>query len=160
MLGIKIICVGKLKEKFWADAESEYLRRLSAYCRAEVTELPEQRLGNEPTDGDIRAALQREAQLIRKQIPAQSYTAALCIEGEQTDSESFSKMISGLAVRGVSRLCFIIGGSFGLDEGIKKEAAARVSMSRMTFPHHLARVMLLEQIYRAFKIEEGSKYHK
>ncbi len=160
MLGIRIICVGKLKEKFWSDASSEYLRRLSAYCRAEVTELPEQRLGDSPSPAEIRAALEKEAQLIRKQIPAQSYTAALCIEGEQTDSEGFSKMMSDLAVRGVSKLCFIIGGSYGLDGSIKKEAAARVSMSRMTFPHHLARIMLLEQIYRAFKIEEGSKYHK
>lgn len=160
MLNIKIICVGKLKEKFYLDASAEYLKRLSAYCKAEITELPEARRSSSPSPAETEAALLKEAAAINEKLPRDAYTVAMCIEGQARDSESFASMLSGAAVSGKSKICFIIGGSDGLHPGIKSAADIRLSMSKMTFPHHLARVMLLEQIYRGFKINEGGKYHK
>ncbi|MBQ8974421.1 MAG: 23S rRNA (pseudouridine(1915)-N(3))-methyltransferase RlmH [Oscillospiraceae bacterium] len=160
MLSIKIICVGKLKEKFYLEAAGEYAKRLGGYCKLTVTELPEQRLPQEPSGSEINAALSKEAQEIEKNIPDASAVIAMCVEGVQMDSGELAGRISTYAVSGISRLCFIIGGSYGLHESIKKKADMSLSMSKMTFPHHLARVMLLEQIYRAFKINEGSRYHK
>lgn len=160
MIGIKIICVGKLKEKFYIDAAAEYKKRLSAYCKLEIEELNEERRPTSPTEGDIAAALQKEAEAIKAKIPKGAYVAAMCIEGEKTDSVGFSAMLEKAAVSGSSKICFIIGGSDGLHSEIKSLASLRLSMSDMTFPHHLARIMLLEQIYRGFKISEGGKYHK
>ena len=157
MLGIDIICVGKLKEKFFIDAANEYKKRMGAYCKLNITELAEiPAAGRE----EAERTLSSEAEKIREKIPKDAYVICMCIEGCEVSSEELSEMISELKCRGRSRLCFIIGGSFGLSEELKKSADARISMSRMTFPHHLARVMVLEQIYRAFKIEEGSGYHK
>ena len=160
MLNIKIICVGKLKEKFYLDASAEYKKRLSAYCKLEIEELPEEKRPSNPSAGDISAALLKEAENIKSRLPRSAYVIAMCIEGRKMDSEAFSHTISSLASEGRSRICFIIGGSDGLDKSVKDTADMRLSMSDMTFPHHLARVMLLEQIYRAFKIAEGGKYHK
>lgn len=160
MFNIKILCVGKLKEKFFADAVSEYLKRLGAYCRIEIEELPEIRLSGAPSEAEIAAALAREAGSLKLRIPKDALTIAMCIEGRELDSKQLSEFIELCGVKGKNRLCFIIGGSMGLDESIKNEAALKLSMSRMTFPHHLARVMLLEQLYRGFKISEGAKYHK
>ena len=160
MLNVKIICVGKLKEKFYTDAAAEYAKRLSAYCRLEIEELAEQKLPDDPSPAEIEAALEKEKQAIMQKIPKGAAVIAMCIEGKEMDSVKLSQTLSELAVRGSSKLCFIIGGSFGMHEDVKKSAALRLSMSPMTFPHHLARIMLLEQIYRAFKISEGSKYHK
>lgn len=160
MLNIKILCVGKLKEKFYNDASAEYLKRLSAYSRTEIEELPEARRPADPSPAETAAALKAEADAIEAHIPQRAYTVALCIEGDMIASEGVAKMLDNCSARGFSKICFIIGGSDGLDERIKKRADARISMSRMTFPHHLARVMLLEQIYRGFKINEGGKYHK
>lgn len=157
MLSIDIICVGKLKEKFFADAVSEYKKRLSAYCKLNICELSEIAVKNE---SEIIKALDSEAEVISSKIPKDAYVIAMCIEGESLSSEKLSEKISRLAVQGKSKLCFLIGGSNGISEKIKQAADLRLSMSRMTFPHHLARIMVLEQIYRAFKIEEGSGYHK
>ncbi len=160
MLGVKMICVGKLKEKFYTDAAAEYAKRLSSYCRLEIEELAEQKLPDEPSPAEIEAALEKEKQAIMQKIPKGAAVIALCIEGKEMDSVKLSQTLEALAVRGSSKLCFIIGGSFGMHADVKSAAALRLSMSPMTFPHHLARIMLLEQIYRAFKISEGSKYHK
>lgn len=160
MIGIKIICVGKMKEKFYIDAADEYSKRLSAYCRLEIEEIAESRLPERPAKAEIDAALNKEAEAIESRIPKGSVVVALCIEGLETDSEGFAKIISKYASDGLSKFTFIIGGSVGLHHRIKERADVRLSMSPMTFPHHLARVMLLEQLYRGFNISEGGKYHK
>ncbi len=160
MLSVKLICVGKLKEKFFSDATEEYIKRLRSYCRLEIEELPECRLPENPNARDIEGALAREADGIELRIPKGSAIIALCIEGTALDSVQLSLLIQRCATQGQSKLCFIIGGSAGLHPRIKELAHFRLSMSKMTFPHHLARVMLLEQLYRGFKIIEGSKYHK
>ena len=157
MLSIDIICVGKLKEKFFVDAVNEYKKRLGAYCKLNICELSEIAVKN---DAEIQKALDSEGEVISSKIPKDAYVIAMCVEGENLSSEKLSEKISGLAVQGKSKLCFLIGGSNGISEKIKSAANLRLSMSKMTFPHHLARVMVLEQIYRAFKIEEGSGYHK
>ena len=160
MLGVKLICVGKMRERFFADAFAEYRKRLSAYCRFECVEIPEQRLPEKPTQAEIEAALQKESQEIRKQVPEDAYLVALCVEGREAPSEFMAELLSQRENSGRPRLCFIIGGSFGLADCIKQEADFQLSMSKMTFPHHLARVMLAEQLYRGYKIREGSRYHK
>ena len=160
MLSVKLICVGKLGEKFWADAVREYEKRLSAYCKLEIAELPEQRLPQTPSAGEIAAALAKESAAIRAKIPQGASVIALCVEGKTLSSEAFADKLGTMAAHGVSRLCLLIGGSCGLDEALKQDAALRLSMSPMTFPHHLARVMLLEQLYRALNILAGGKYHK
>ncbi|MCF0120323.1 MAG: 23S rRNA (pseudouridine(1915)-N(3))-methyltransferase RlmH [Oscillospiraceae bacterium] len=160
MVNITLICVGKMKEKHFISAADEYIKRLGAYCRLEVIELSEARLPQSPTDGEISAALKSEADAIAARIPKGAGVIAMCIEGKELSSEALSETVTRMTSSGVSKLCFIIGGSFGLHESVKKSADLRLSMSPMTFPHHLARVMLLEQIYRAFKIAEGGRYHK
>ena len=160
MLAIKLICVGKMREKFYIDAFEEYRKRLGAYCRLECVELAEQRLSERPSAGEIAAALEREGAEIAKNIPPDAYTVALCVEGQERSSEDLSRLLTERELSGKPKLCFLIGGSFGMSESVKKGANLKLSMSKMTFPHHLARVMLSEQIYRAFKIAEGSRYHK
>ena len=160
MLNIKIICVGKLKEKFYTAAAAEYMKRLSTLCRLEVEELPESRLSAQPSQAEVEAALKKEGERIALRIPAGALTVALCVEGKQLSSVRFSQFLEACALKGRSKLCFLIGGSEGLSEEVKEKAEVRMSMSEMTFPHHLARIMLLEQLYRAFQIREGSRYHK
>ena len=160
MLNIRFICVGKMKEKFYIDAVSEYEKRLGAYCRFECIELTETKLGDAPSEKEIAAALAKEEAEIEKNIPKDAYVIAMCVGAKQLTSEKLAEKINSLAVSGKGKLCFLIGGSFGMSESIKKKADLRLGMSEMTFPHHLARVMLIEQIYRSFKIIEGSKYHK
>lgn len=160
MLHIKLLCVGKLKEKYFASAAAEYIKRLGGYARVEVEELPEVHLPAQPSEAEIAAALEREGESIRLRVPKDALVVAMCVEGRQLSSEQLSEFVQLCAVKGKNRLCFIIGGSMGLAESVKKEAALKLSMSGMTFPHHLARIMLLEQLYRAFKIAEGGKYHK
>lgn len=157
MIGIDLICVGKLKEKFFAEAVKEYEKRLSAYCKLNITEISENVVSSQ---SEIAAALSKEGEKILAKIPNSVYVVAMCIEGENLSSEALSKKMSELKVGGNSKLVFLIGGSNGLSDEVKARANLRLSMSKMTFPHHLARVMVLEQIYRAFKIEEGSGYHK
>ncbi len=160
MLSIRLVCVGKLREQFFVDAFNEYSKRLSAYCKFECAELNETKLGSSPSDKEIAAALDKEAADIERALGKDAYVIAMCVEGMQLKSEDLAQKISSLAVAGRGRICFVIGGSFGISPRIKQRADMRLSMSEMTFPHHLARVMLAEQIYRAFKISEGSKYHK
>ena len=160
MLSVYLICVGKLKEKFYKDACAEYIKRLSPYCKLTLMELPEVKLPQKPSLGEISAALEKEGEAIRAKIPPSSRVVALCVEGRMRSSEELPQMFP---VPGRSRdkhMVFVVGGSYGLHPSIKAEANVQLSMSPMTFPHHLARVMLLEQIYRAFKISEGSSYHK
>jgi 23S rRNA (pseudouridine1915-N3)-methyltransferase len=160
MLSIKLICVGKMRERFYIDAFEEYRKRLGAYCRLECLEIAEQRLPDEPAPAQLAAALEREGAEILKAIPADAWVVALCVEGRQKSSEEFASLFAERANSGRPKLCFLIGGSCGLSETVKARADLKLSMSNMTFPHHLARVMLAEQIYRAFKINEGSRYHK
>lgn len=160
MLTVRLICVGKLREKYLISAVDEYKKRLGAFCKFEIVELNEERLPDSPTPGEINSALEREADNIIQNIPKDSCPVALCVEGKQLDSPELARFISEKAVSGKSKICFVIGGSFGLSERVKRLSELRLSMSRMTFPHHLARVMLAEQIYRAFTIIEGRKYHK
>lgn len=159
MQRITVLCVGKLKEKFYADAAAEYIKRLSRYCKLDVIELPETRLPEDPSPAEIQKALAAEANAIRQKLEAGA-VVAMCIKGKTCSSEALSKKLADFALEGKSRVTFLIGGSFGLDETLKKQADWRLSMSPMTFPHHLARVMLLEQIYRACQIAEGTRYHK
>ena len=141
MVNIQLLCVGKLKEKHFAAACAEYVKRLGAFCKLTVTELPEDRLPDNPSQAQIDAALEKEAAAILAKIPKGSKIVALCVDG-------------------ASHFTFLIGGSFGLHPSVKEKAQLRLSMSPMTFPHHLARVMVLEQIYRAFQINAGTRYHK
>lgn len=161
-MNVQLICVGKLKEKFYADAVAEYQKRLGAFCRLTITELAEEKLPPNPSPTLIAAALAKEAAAIRTKLAPGSYVVAMCIEGRMRSSEELTAKLRGdvWADGSAKRLVFLIGGSYGLDETLKGEANDRLSMSPMTFPHHLARVMLLEQLYRAFQIDRGSPYHK
>lgn len=160
MLNVKLICVGKMRERFYIEAFDEYAKRLGAYCKFECVELTERRLPDDPSQAEINAALEREAVEILKNVPIDAYLVAMCVEGRQIPSEGMAKLISGRENSGKPKLCFLIGGSYGMSDTVKNRADMKLSMSEMTFPHHLARVMLAEQIYRGFKINEGSKYHK
>ncbi len=160
MQRVTVLCVGKLKERFYADAAAEYVKRLQRYCKLEIIELPEQRLPEDPSPAEIQRALRAEGAAIREKLPKGGAVVALCIEGKPCSSEELSRRMADFGIQGRTQVTFIIGGSFGLDEDVKKQADWRLSMSSMTFPHHLARVMLLEQIYRACQIAEGTKYHK
>lgn len=159
-MNITVICLGKLKEKYLKDATQEYKKRLSAYGKLDIVELNPVRLSDNPSQLEIDNALQKEAEEIKKKIPNNSYTFALCIEGKPKSSEIFAETIKAAAVGGKSNITFIIGSSFGLCPSIKALADNRLSFSPMTFPHQLMRVMLLEQIYRAFQINNNGKYHK
>lgn len=160
MLYIKLICVGKMRERFYLDAFAEYRKRLQAYCRLELCEIGEQRLPDAPSEKEIAAALEKEAEEIVRAIPPDAYAVALCVEGKQMPSEGMAALLAERESSGKPKLCFIVGGSCGLAESVKRRCDRRLSMSEMTFPHHLARVMLIEQIYRGFKINEGARYHK
>ena len=160
MLHIRVVCVGRLKERFYADAMAEYEKRLSPFCRFVLIELPEERLGDRPKPAEIENALVREGERIEKQLLRDSRLICLCVEGVQMNSVAFSELLKACEASGHPRLCFVIGGSFGLAPSVKRRADKRLSMSEMTFPHHLARIMLLEQLYRAFQIRDGSRYHK
>lgn len=160
MQKITVLCVGKLKEKFYQEAAAEYVKRLGRHCKLDVVELPESRLPEDPSPGEIQRALAAEAAAIREKLPRGGAVIALCIEGKPCSSVELSRRMQELAVSGKSQLTFLIGGSVGLAEDLKRQADWRLSMSPMTFPHHLARIMLLEQIYRAYQIAGGAKYHK
>ena len=160
MLAVTLLCVGKLKEPYLEAAFAEYRKRLGAYCRFTTVEIPEQRLPDEPSEREIAAALEKEAAEIEKRIPAGAAVVAMCVEGTQLSSPAFARRLADWQSAGRSQLCFIVGGSCGLAERVKRRAELRLSVSEMTFPHHLFRVMLAEQIYRAFTILAGRKYHK
>ena len=160
MQRVTVLCVGKLKEKFYLEAAAEYVKRLQRFCKLELVELPESRLPESPSPAEVQRALAAEAVAIRERLPKGGAVIALCIEGKPWSSVELSRRMEELAVAGKTQLTFLIGGSVGLDESLKQQADWRLSMSPMTFPHHLARIMLLEQIYRAYQISAGTKYHK
>ena len=160
MFSLTLICVGKLKEKFYLDAAAEYQKRLRAYADFTLLELPEEKLPDAPSQAQSAQALAREAGAIRQKIPKGSWVCALAIEGKPLSSEALAETLARVKRSGKSSACFVIGSSFGLDADFKRQADLRLSMSPMTFPHHLARVMALEQLYRAEAIQAGSKYHK
>lgn len=160
MLNITIICVGKMKEAHYISAYGEYEKRLKPFSKFELIELSEVKLPSSPSNSDILAGLEKEAAEIERNIPKGSFLIAMCIEGHQLSSEELAGLFSDCASSGKGRICFLIGSSNGLADCIKSKADFKLSMSKMTFPHHLARVMLAEQIYRGIMINEGSKYHK
>lgn len=159
MIKITLITLGKLKEKYLRDAVDEYAKRLSRYCRLEIVELTPINLPEKPSQSEIDAALLKEGEMIEKRIPEGSVITALCVEGKVYSSEQLAGFVER-NTNGGKNMCFIIGSSYGLSDTIKQRSDFKLSLSAMTFPHQLFRVMLLEQIYRAFKINEGSTYHK
>ena len=160
MQNIDLICVGKLNAKYFAEGVAEYQKRLAAFASFRIVELPEYRLPEEPSPAEIQKALQAEGAAIRERLPKGGAVVALCIEGKPCSSEELSRRMADFGVQGKTQITFLIGGSVGLDESLKQQADWRLSMSPMTFPHHMARIMLLEQIYRACQIAAGTKYHK
>lgn len=159
MLSIKVICVGKSKEKYWDAAYSEYLKRLKGYCSPEVIEVRESRLPANASAADERNVIEAEGREILGKIGNGDYVIALDIQGRELSSEELAAKISEISFTS-SRISFIIGGSLGLSDEVKKRADLRLSFGRITLPHQLARVVLLEQVYRAFKINAGEAYHK
>ena len=159
MISVKLVCVGKLKEAWLSSACAEYAKRLSRYCRLTVAELAEHTLPEKPSEAEIASALEKEgAEIIR--ACEGHYVIAACIEGTELSSEELSRTLDRLSVEGRGKIAFVIGSSHGLSDDVKRRADMRLSVSKMTFPHQLFRVMLLEQIYRAFSISAGAKYHK
>lgn len=159
MLNVKIIVVGNLKESYLREAVAEYTKRLGAFCTPEIIEIREARLPDSPSQGEIAAALADEGRRILAACPARAVKVALCVEGRQMSSPELAEYIGAASAR-ASCLCFIVGGSYGLDEAVKSACEMRLSFSRLTFPHQLMRVILLEAVYRAFNIQKGTKYHK
>lgn len=160
MFEITLIAIGKLKEQFYLSAAAEYEKRLKGYCQFKILELPEVRLPEDPSPAEIAAGLEKEADLIFSKIPKGAWFCVLTPEGKLHSSESLAEKLKEIKLSGKSSACFLIGSSFGIAQRVKDKADLKLSMSPMTFPHHLARVMVLEQLYRAEAIQAGSKYHK
>ncbi len=159
MLKVKIIAVGSLKEDYLRAAVSEYQKRLSAYCEIALCELKEAKLPDRPSAAEINAALEAEGAKILSEIPSKAFTVTLCIEGKEYSSEEFAAFIDSVRMES-GTLCIVIGSSYGLSPTVKQKSRAKISFSKMTFPHQLMRVMLLEQLYRGMNISTGGKYHK
>ena len=157
---ITVLCVGKVKEKFYRDAIDEFSKRLSRYCKLEIIEVADEKTAEEASDAEIRLVKDKEGERLIKNIKDDAYVVCLCIDGKQLDSEELSDKIEKLGIQGTSHICFIIGGSLGLSEQVIKKADYKLSFSKMTFPHQLMRVILLEQIYRAYRIMNHEPYHK
>lgn len=160
MFEITLIAMGKLKEKFYISAAAEYAKRLGGYCRFSLLELPESRLPENPSEAEIAAGLEKEAGVILERIPKGAWFCVLTPEGRGLSSEAFAEKMKEVKLSGKSSACFLIGSSFGMAPRVKQRADFRLAMGPMTFPHHLARIMVLEQLYRAEAIQAGSKYHK
>ena len=160
MFDITLIVMGKLKEKFYLSAAAEYEKRLKGYCSFKLIELPEHRLPENPSPAEIQVGLDKEAEMIFAKIPKTSWLCIFTPEGKILSSEEFADKLKDVKNSGKSSACFLIGSSFGISQRVKDKADFKLSMGRMTFPHHLARIMVLEQIYRAGAIQAGSKYHK
>ena len=159
MIKVTIISMGRLKEKFFCAAQEEYAKRLSSYCNLEIIEIPPENLPESPSKSLVEAALLKEAEKIEKRMPKSCLRIALCVEGKRFTSEALAEKIENAVDRG-NPICFIIGSSYGLHSSVKEKSDLKMSLSDMTFPHRLFRIMLLEQIYRSFKINEGGTYHK
>lgn len=159
-MNINVICVGNLKEKYWVDACAEYQKRLKRFCTFNVIELKESKLPKNASQADEQTVIEKEGESILAKIGKDDYVIAMEIEGKQIDSVQLSKKIETVTLQGKSTIDFIIGGSLGLSNAVKSRADYGLSFSKMTFPHQLARVMLLEQVYRAFMISSNATYHK
>lgn len=159
-MNIKVICIGKLKEKYWVDAIAEYSKRLTPYCSLEIVELKESRLRQNAGPAEEEEVKVIEGQEILEKISPSDYVITLEIKGKRLTSEQLAEKISDLALSAKPDIDFIIGGSLGLSEEVSRRADYKLSFSDMTFPHQMMRVILLEQIYRSFKIQRGEPYHK
>ena len=157
---ITIVCVGKIKEKFYQSAIAEYAKRLTRYCNLEITEVKDEQTKEQATDTEIAMVKDREGERILKNIRDDGYVIALAIDGKQLDSVELSEKLEQLGLGGTSHIYLVIGGSLGLSEAVLKRADYKLSFSRMTFPHQLMRVVLLEQIYRSYRIMNHEPYHK
>lgn len=157
---IRIICTGKIKEKYLKDGIAEYAKRLSRFCTFEITELSDLKIPQNPSDAECGKIIAKEGESILKKMSGDAYSVALCVEGKQLTSEEFSQKISNVMLSGKSTVEFIIGGSLGLSDEVKNACDLRLGFSKMTFPHQLMRLVLAEQIYRAFKINANEEYHK
>lgn len=160
MLNITLICIGKLKEAYLRDAVSEYAKRLTSYCKLNIVELDETRMPDDPSISQITAALADEGKRILSKIPSNAHVIAMCIEGSMLSSEDLGQYLNKTAVNGSSHIVLVIGGSWGLFPDVKKRADFHLSLSRMTFTHQMSRMLILEQLYRAFQINNQGKYHK
>ena len=160
LMNISIICIGKLKEKYWLQAEAEYSKRLRNYCNLEIVELKEARLPDRAGQAEELAVKEAEGVEILKKIRDHTYVITLEIRGKTLSSEKLAEKIEDLALSGNSNVAFIIGGSLGLSDAVSRRADFKLSFSQMTFPHQMMRVILLEQIYRSFKIIRNETYHK
>lgn len=156
---VRFITVGSLKESYLREAAAEYKKRLSGMCRVEEIELKEVRLPEDPSEGEIKKALSEEAKAILSAIPPRAWTVALCVEGKQMSSPELSRRLEAVTAE-CGTLCFIIGSSHGLSPEVKAAAKLRLSVSELTFPHQLMRVILYEAVYRCYQIAKGSRYHK
>lgn len=157
---ISILCVGKVKEKFYRDAIDEFSKRLSRYCKLEIIEVADEKTPDNASDTEVRQIKDKEGERILKNIKDDAYVICLCIDGKQLDSEELAEKINNLGIQGTSHICLVIGGSLGLADMVVKRADYKLSFSKMTFPHQLMRVILLEQIYRAYRIINKEPYHK
>lgn len=155
---IKIVCLGKLKEKYLKDGVEEYIKRISRFAKAEIIELPDEKIPDNPNQSQCTSILKTEGEKIKKHI--EGYVIALCVEGDNISSEKLAEKIGSITLNGNSTITFIIGGSLGIDDGVKALADFKLSFSKMTFPHQLMRLILTEQLYRAFKINANESYHK
>lgn len=159
-MNITLLCVGKIKEAYYREALAEYVKRLSKYCRLNVIEVADEQTPDKASDIEVAAILKKEEERILSKIPANSHVISLAIEGKSLDSVAFSSLIDDLGISGKSNICFIIGGSLGLSDNVKSRSDMLLSFSKMTYPHQLMRVILTEQIYRAYRIIKGEPYHK
>ncbi|HML35832.1 MAG TPA: 23S rRNA (pseudouridine(1915)-N(3))-methyltransferase RlmH [Bacillota bacterium] len=159
-MNITIICIGKLKERYWTEAVQEYSKRLSKYCKLTINELKEERAPDNPSTTEEMAVKEAEGRSILRQLKRDDFVIALEIQGKELTSEALSEKIEALGITGRSDIVFVIGGSLGLSEEMLERADFRLSFSKMTFPHQMMRVVLLEQIYRSFKIIRNEIYHK
>lgn len=159
-MNITLICMGRLKEDYLQSACTEYAKRLQGFCRFTVEEIEAERLPESPSEAEIAAALEKEGEKISARIPKGAYTCALCIEGKQQSSEELAQLLERIPLQGSGTAVFVIGSSYGLSPKVKSSAQLMLSMSKMTFPHQLARVMLMEQVYRAYSIINKRRYHK
>lgn len=157
---ITILCVGKVKEKFYRDAIDEFTKRLSRYCKLEIVEVSDEKTEEQASETEIRIVKEKEGERLLKNIKDDAYVITLCIDGKQLDSEALSNKMEKLGIQGVSHIYFVIGGSLGLSDEVIKRADFKLSFSPMTFPHQLMRVILLEQIYRGYRIMNHEPYHK
>ena len=160
MFEITLITLGKMKEKFYISAAEEYIKRIKGFCNLKIVEIPEARLADSPTPAEIQAGLEKEAEWILQKIPKNAWFCVFTPEGKLLSSEALADKLSDVKLQGKSSACFLIGSSFGMANRIKEKADFKLSMSPMTFPHHLARIMVLEQLYRAESIQAGTRYHK